>query len=198
MIWIATPWSDENIADPQEAWRKAVDETKALGAQICLPHGAETDVLLDRMNQRLTPRLAENLRYVREVGMIPGLSTHTPQTILCADNMEEDLVDTYLQPYNAAGFLCEVETDWVQHIITHAKNPVICIKPLAAGRLMPPTGLNFVWNTIRDCDMVCLGIMSKYEAEESIDLSLAILEKRQSEVPLQKTRSKKLLAKKEG
>jgi len=67
------------------------------------------------------------------------------------------------------------------------------IKPLAAGRLLPPTGLAFVWNTIRDCDMVTVGTMSAYEAEEDIELSLACLERRRAEVVLQRTRSKQSL-----
>jgi len=65
------------------------------------------------------------------------------------------------------------------------------IKPLAAGRLLPPTGLQFVWSTLRDCDMVTIGTMSTYEAEESIELSLSILEKRKAGVELQVTRSKR-------
>ncbi|NIR02737.1 MAG: hypothetical protein GTN78_21470 [Gemmatimonadales bacterium] len=196
MLWIATPWSDPETPDPSEAWRRAADRTKELGAQFCLPHGAETDVLLDRANQRLMPQLVENLKYARSIGLVPGLSTHTPQAILCADSSDEGLVETYLQPYNSAGFLCESETEWIQEVIANARKPVICIKPLAAGRLMPPTGLNFVWNTIRDCDMVCLGVMSKYEAEESIELSLSILGKRRANVSLQETRSKRVLTRK--
>ena len=66
------------------------------------------------------------------------------------------------------------------------------IKPLAAGRLLPPTGLAFVWSTLRDIDMVTIGTMSTYEAEESIELSMALLENRNANVTLQSTRSKKI------
>ncbi|HPP11231.1 MAG TPA: hypothetical protein PKW42_00705, partial [bacterium] len=64
---------------------------------------------------------------------------------------------------------------------------------LAAGRLLPPTGLTFVWNTIRPCDLVTIGVLSSYEAQECIELSLACLEKRSAQVELQFTRSKKSL-----
>ena len=57
-------------------------------------------------------------------------------------------------------------------------------------RLLPPTGLSFVWNTIRPCDMVTVGTMTPDEAAECIDLSLAILEHRKSDLALQETRSK--------
>lgn len=190
MLWVATPgfveWNQTG------SWKYMVDLTKELGAQFCFPHQYVTDARLDRINRRLTPELEGYLRYVRECGMITGLSSHTPEAITCSDSGEAD-VDTYITPYNAAGFLCQVETDWVANIIRNAKKPVMTIKPLAAGRLLPPTGLTFVWNSIRDCDMVTLGTMSTYEAEECIELSLSILEQRKAAVELQTTRSKKSL-----
>jgi hypothetical protein len=126
--------------------------------------------------------------------MLPGLSTHMPEAVTCADACEAD-VESYIQVYNAAGFLCQVETDWVQKIIRDAKKPVMTIKPMAAGRLLPPTGLAFVWSTLRDCDMVTAGTMSAAEAEEVIEISRALLERRAPEVTLQYTRSKSSLVK---
>lgn len=188
MIRIATPsypeWNNPGT------WKAAADKAKSLGAHFCFPHQNVTDPRLDLPNRRLTPDLVEHLAYVREMGMIPGLSSHTPDAIVCSDNHGAD-VETYIQPYNAAGFLCQVETDWLQRVIHGAKKPVMTIKPLAAGRLLPPTGLAFVWNTIRDCDMVTIGTMSRCEAEEVIELSLAALEKRKADVELQVTRSKR-------
>ena len=172
-----------------DTWRAAVDAAKALRATFCFPHQCVTDPRIDRKNRCLDPELVDHLRYVRETGMIPGLSTHTPEAIVCSDASGAD-VESYVQPYNAAGFLCQVETDWVQRIIQNARKPVMTIKPLAAGRLLPPTGLAFVWNTIRECDMVTIGCMSTYEAEEVIEISLACLEHRKAEVELQVTRSK--------
>ena len=72
----------------------------------------------------------------------------------------------------------------------YAAKPVMVIKPLAAGSLRPPTGLSFVWNTIRERDMVTVGIMSPYEAEECIEISCACIEKRSANVELQVARSK--------
>ena len=67
------------------------------------------------------------------------------------------------------------------------------IKPLAAGRLLPPVGLAFVWNTIRDQDMVTIGTTTPDEARECIDLSLDFLNRRLPENALQTTRSKTVL-----
>lgn len=195
MLWFATP-SYPEWGRP-DTWPRAVEETRRLGAQFCFPHQNVTDPLLDPAHRRLQPLLVDHLRLVREMGMIPGLSTHTPQAIICADASDAD-VSTYLQPYNALGFLCQLETDWLRRIFQGAKKPVTIIKPLAAGRLHPETGLAFVWNTIRDCDLVCVGCMSTYEAEEVIELSLACLEHRPPNTELQFTRSKKALSSQGG
>jgi hypothetical protein len=112
-----------------------------------------------------------------------------PETPVYADKMNLD-VATYIQIYNAAGFLMQVEIDWVHRIISEARKPVITIKPLAAGRLLPLVGLAFSWATIRDQDMVTIGCSTPDEAREVIDISLAQLMRRASTVELQRTRSK--------
>jgi hypothetical protein len=187
MIWIVTPGNFEGSG--MDAWKDCVEKAKRLGATFCFPHQCVTDPRIDRANRCLSTDLVECLRIVREAGLIPGLSTHMPEAITCSDACGAD-VESYIQPYNAAGFLCQVETDWLQKVFHAAHKPVMTIKPLAAGRLLPVTGLTFVWNTLRDCDMVTIGTMSRYEAEESIELSLACLERRPSSVDLQFTRSK--------
>ncbi|GAJ03774.1 unnamed protein product, partial [marine sediment metagenome] len=55
--------------------------------------------------------------------MIPGLSTHMPETIVYADNTGLD-VESYTQIYNSSGFLMQVEADWIMRIIQEAKKPV--------------------------------------------------------------------------
>ena len=76
-------------------------------------------------------------KMIREREMIPGLSTHMPEAVTLSDATGAD-VETYIQIYNAVGFLMQVEADWVMRIIKRAKKPVMTIKPLAAGRLLPP------------------------------------------------------------
>jgi hypothetical protein len=61
---------------------------------------------------------------------------------------------------------------------------------MAAGQLRPFQAFNFVWNTLRTQDMVTVGTMAPKEAQECIDLSLGILERRDAEIQLQETRSK--------
>ncbi len=155
---------------------------------FCIPHQSVTDRLIDRMDNRIRD-IDKYTKMIRERGMIPGLSTHMPETITIADATGAD-VETYVQLYNAAGFLMQVEADWVMRIIKNAKKPVMTIKPLAAGKLLPPVGLAFVWNTIRDQDMVTIGTTTPDEAREVIDLSVQFLNNRLPNNKLQTTRSK--------
>ncbi len=167
---------------------RELDAYAELGTAVCMPHQATTDGFVNRRTRSIDG-IEVYLRMIRQRGMIPGLSTHMPETPGYADATGLD-VATYIQIYNAAGFLMQVEIDWVQRIIWQAKQPVITIKPLAAGKLPPLVGLAFVWSTIRDGDMVCIGTHSRYEAAEAVDLSLSILEHRLPTTDLHKTRSK--------
>ena len=56
----------------------------------------------------------------RERGMIPGLSTHMPESIIYADESGLD-VDTYISIYNAMGFLMQVEVDWIAQVIRNGE-----------------------------------------------------------------------------
>jgi len=164
------------------------DQCAAFHATYCMPHQCVTDALVDRR----TGEIRDLDRYtgmIRERGMIPGLSTHMPETISYADAMGAD-VETYTQLYNAAGFLMQVEADWVMRVIRQAQKPVMTIKPLAAGRLLPAVGLAFVWSTLRDQDMVTIGTTTPDEAKECIELSLDFISRRIPANELQFTRSK--------
>jgi len=165
-----------------------LDAEAAKGTKICMPHTSTTDQMVDKC-ARTVRQMDAVCRMIRERGMIPGLSTHIPETIVYADETKLD-VETYIQPFNAMGFLMHIEVDWIARLIREAARPVMTIKTMAAGQIRPFQAMTFVWNTIRDCDMVTVGTVAPEEAAELIDLSLSILENRASTAELQKTRSK--------
>ena len=192
MHLIMTPHFNITPGGPPESEPERVfDHCRKMGATFCFPHQCVTDRLIDLMQGRIRD-IDRYTKMIRERGMVPGLSTHMPETPVVADKSGAD-VETYIQIYNAAGFLMHVEVDWVMRIIKQAKKPVMTIKPMAAGRLLPPVGLAFVWNTIRDQDMVTVGTATPDEAKECIELSLDFLNRRLPQNELQKTRSKKTL-----
>jgi hypothetical protein len=173
--------------DPGEV-AKLLDEEVRLGATFCMPHQGTIDSLVDRCTREIRHMPALS-KMIRERGMIPGLSTHMPESIVYADETGLD-VETYISIYNSMGFLMQVEVDWVARIIHAAKKPVMTIKPMASGQLRPFQAFSFVWSTLRSQDMVTVGTMTPQEAQECIDLSLNILERKDIQVKLQETRSK--------
>jgi hypothetical protein len=189
LIAVSTPWI--NPKDGEDAFaesRKIIARHASFGADICMPHTSATDAMVD-VNGRKIRGMDRICKEIRSHGMIPGLSTHMPEAIVYADETDLD-VGTYISLYNAAGFLMHIEVDWVHKLIWKAKHPVITIKPLAAGRLLPLVGLGFAWATLRPQDMVTVGTMSPDEAKELIEISVSILERRADGVELQSTRSK--------
>jgi len=192
-IVVATPGFNVTPDLPSKGFNlsevgKILDDQKRLGTAICMPHQSTTDALVDRCTHTL--RHCDQLcAEIRKRGMIPGLSTHMPEAIVYADESKLD-VETYISIFNSMGFLMQVEVDWTSRIIAEAAKPVMTIKPFASGQIRPFQGFTFVWNAIRPCDMVTVGTMTPDEARECVEMSLAILERRQSGVKLQETRSK--------
>lgn len=189
MHWICTP-SGESVEDLMAG----IEESAEMGASICMPHQQWTDGNLI-VSQRRIIGLERVTQRIRELGMIPGLSTHRPETVVVCDGAGYD-VATYTQIYNPIGFLCQVETDWIAKVINETEKPIMCIKPLAGGRVLPPTGLSFVYNSIKPIDMVCIGTMSRYEAEDDIRIVRQLLERGTADGrDLQYSRSKAPLVK---
>lgn len=175
-VIIATPHF--NIlpgGDPNHDPEKVFDRCATFGATFCFPHQAVTDRLIDPLHHSIR-QYDIYAQLIRERGMIPGLSTHMPETIQIADDNDLD-VAAYIQIYNAVGFLMHREVDNIYNIIQNAKKPVITIKPMAAGHISPFVGLSFVWNTIRGGDMVAVGTLNTEEALELITLSEQIITK---------------------
>ena len=181
-LFVEQPGRDEAVIE------KILDQQAQAGIAMCMPHQCTTDALIDRCTHTIRD-MAGYCKMIRDRGMIPGLSSHMPESVVYADESDLD-VGSYIQIYNAAGFLMQLEVDWVHRIIQNARKPVITIKPFAAGRLHPFVGLAFNWSTIRDQDMVAVGTMTPDEAREVIDMSLALLDRRATPTPLQRTRSK--------
>ena len=185
--WFATPGN----LYPWEHSKADVDFTADMGAEFCMPHQCYTDNALSSGRGEIE-RFDEIAAYIREKGMRPGLSTHRPETIRTVDRVGYDC-DVYIQPYNSAGFLCSVETDWIGSVIRNASKPVLCIKPLGAGRVMPPTALPFVFDSIKPSDVVCVGMTSPEEVEENVTIVEQTLAGQVVDIRLQRTRSKAAL-----
>jgi hypothetical protein len=168
-----------NVDDSAAARREAdaaIAESARNGAAFCLPHHSSVEQLVLK-NTRSIPRLPDYLSMIRDHGMIPGLSAHMPELVVFSDLNRYD-VETYIQIYNCAGFLMQVEIEYVHSIIWNARKPVMTIKPMAAGRVSPFVGLTFAFATIRECDMVTVGCLTPREAREDVEIGMAAIERR--------------------
>jgi hypothetical protein len=183
MHWICTPGGST-----VEEVEGGITWCKDHNVKICMPHQNYTD-------NNLVPAREELVGYgrirkaIRSGGMIPGLSTHRPETVVTMDRSGED-VETYVLPFNAQGFLSNVEVEWVSRVISNSHKPIIVIKPLAAGRITPEVGLPFVLRAIKESDAVAIGFSSIFELEEDLQIVGSTLSSRPEELPLSTSRSK--------
>jgi hypothetical protein len=181
IILIDTPVINvDDTAEGRKEAEKAIKQSAGAGAAFCLLHHSSVEQLVNK-NRGSIDRLGDYTRMIRDAGLIPGLSAHMPELITFSDANGYD-VETYIQIYNCMGFLMQVEIETVSAIIHSAKKPVMTIKPMAAGRVTPYVGLNFVWNTIRECDMVTCGCFTPDEIHEDVEISLAAMERRFPEI----------------
>jgi hypothetical protein len=164
-IWFCTP-GGSNLEELKEGIRKAKD----LNPEFCMPHTCWTEAYLDVANM-VIHGLPEACELMRKLDMIPGLSNHRPESLRACVRQKYD-VEVITLPFNSDGFLCSVETDWTARLIQDCPIPVICIKPLAAGRIQPPTGFSFVYRHIKPSDTVAVGVLSPEEIEEDVRLAI--------------------------
>ncbi len=184
-VIISTPSFTTTPRTPVDGFDQAeleqiLDAEAATGAAICMPHVSTTDKMVDKCTRQVR-RMDVLCRMIREREMVPGLSTHTPETIIYADETDLD-VEAYIQPFNPMGFLMQVEVDWIARVIHSARHPVMTIKTMAAGQIRPFQAMTFIWNAIRDRDMVTVGTVApedilgifdeRQEAEVVVDPSM--------------------------
>ncbi len=177
IIRIDTP--GVNVEDSAEGRRDAagaIAHSREIGCDFCLIHHTSVEKLVDKGTETI-PRLPDYLSMIRDEGMIPGLSAHMPEIVSYSDRNGYD-VETYIQIFNCAGFLMQIEVEGVARLIHGAKRPVMTIKPMAAGRVTPYVGLTFSFSAIRDCDMVTVGTRTPLEAAEDIEIAAAAIEGR--------------------
>lgn len=185
-IWMCTPGGAD-----AGAVAEGIRWCGAHKVEICMPHTSYTDSHLVPGENRIAG-LKDLAALTRDLGMIPGISTHRPEALVVCQQAGYDM-EVYVQPLNPIGFLCPLETDWTVRVIRSTEKPVVAIKPLAAGRVMPPTGLPFVYSSIREKDAVAVGFMSEREVEEDVTIALEALRGRHPDIQLQRTRSKDVI-----
>lgn len=140
-------------------------------ADICIVHSQFVDRISSNDEIKGLKSMVDE---IHSAGLLAGISTHKNSIVeLCEKRYD---IDVYLYPFNMIGFVypgydgnetIKERSDLIKNI----NKPFIVMKTLAAGRIPPREGLEFVLNNIKDSDIITLGIGSLEEAEESIEIS---------------------------
>jgi aryl-alcohol dehydrogenase-like predicted oxidoreductase len=138
-------------------------------ADICIIHSQFVDRLSSGNEIKGLQSMVDE---IHAAGLLAGISTHKNSTIeLCEKKYD---LDVYLYPMNMLGFVypgydgnetVKERTDFIKN----TNKQFIVMKTLAAGRIPPKEGLQFVLDNIKDNDIITLGLGSMEETEESID-----------------------------
>jgi len=184
MVWISTTlgWLEK------ERLKEETRIASEVGNKLHAIHCSFVDSHLVSSKNRIED-IEDLLSYIRELGMIPGISTHRPETLTVLANSNYD-IEFVILPFNSIGFLSNLEVNWIAKMIREFPKPIIIIKPLAAGRLMPEQGIPFVLNNIKDSDSIAVGVMSPEEVEEDVTIFLDTLMNRHTNRDLLTTPSK--------
>lgn len=177
MVLIAsTKLNVKNSGEGRDIARRQIQAAKDAGIQIVNIAFDCIDVLMNH-EDRTIDRIGDYTWMIREAGLTPMCTNHNFRVIDYVNDNNYDIA-AVITPYNSAGFYLQMEVEDVYRSIQNSKIPVLTIKPLAAGRLTPFTGLSFAFATLRDCDMVAVGAMTADEAKEDIEISLAAIERK--------------------
>ncbi|MEX2681240.1 MAG: hypothetical protein Q6373_006545 [Candidatus Sigynarchaeota archaeon] len=153
--WICTPSTRLTAKDlPPDIW-KQVQWCADHDVSVCAPHRDYTDKALDKATSTIKgyPEIAAR---IRDLHMIPGLSTHQVETIKAVEDNDYD-APVIVQPLNKIGFESDTDPETLARRIKETRLQIINIKPMAAGRLRPREGIEWCLQRIKTVDFLAVG-----------------------------------------
>jgi hypothetical protein len=144
---------------------------RAVDCKVCLLHGQVTDALYVKAQNTMKPEFADFAKRCRDLGFLPGMSTHNGgETIPAAEPFDIAVINT---PVNKLAWrMCPCE-EQVLGAIRRTKKRVVAMKPLAMGRLAPQEGMDYVCR-LPDLDGIVVGIGHAYEIDETFAIARSI------------------------
>ena len=141
-------------------------------ADICVVHAQFVD----------QPREADKIEglepfidRIHEAGLLAGISTHQISTVELCERKGYG-IDAYLFPLNLSGYVYPAyegnETAQERaDLIRSVPKPFVIIKALAAGRIPPDEGLQFVAENSKPNDLISIGLGTEEEVAETLELA---------------------------
>lgn len=165
--WLCTPSRRKTVKNLAPDVFKQIDWCYEKGVSVCMPHRDYTDHAIDKKKLVIEgykanlPSYPELSAYIRDKGMIPGLSSHFVETVQAVQKNKYD-APLVIQPLNIKGFQSDTNPEHLMKIIQDTKIQILNIKPMAAGRIDPKEAFSFCLKNIKKNDFLAVGF-SKYE-----------------------------------
>lgn len=132
------------------------------------------EFITDAYDWRLTSKI---LNRINDAGALSGIVTAFPSKTsdLLADNLDMDLFDFYMIPYNSLSYMMDISAfnasqrqDFIDKIKSLNKK-IIATRIMAAGVLKPKEAFTFYKN-VDFVDAICMGAAKVEEAREDFEL----------------------------
>lgn len=149
-------------------FEKNIEQLRQINCRVCLIHGQVTDALYVKAERTMKPEFAELTQTIRNLGFVPGMSTHNGgETIPAAESFDIAVINT---PINKVAWrMCPCE-EMVLKAIRTTQKKVIAMKSLAMGRIAPDDAMEYICR-IQDVDGIVVGIGHVYEVEETFGVA---------------------------
>ncbi|MBO5152506.1 MAG: hypothetical protein J6B73_10155 [Methanobrevibacter sp.] len=168
--------SDVDYLNPNYEVAKEVDwdEDIELFSSYDCPLMLVDEFITDAYDWRLTSKI---LSRINDAGSLSGLVTAFPSrtTDLLKDNIDMDLFDFYMIPYNSLSYMIDISAfnaSQRQEFIDKVKGlnkKIIATRIMAAGVLKPKEAFTFYKN-VDFVDAICMGVAKVEEAREDFEL----------------------------
>jgi len=152
------------IAILSPGFEQQSESLRRVNAQVGLLHGQVTDTLFRRATRDFAPEFADHMARMRDLGLVPGASTHNGgETVPAMAGYDVAVVNT---PVNKIGWRMAPCPEEVLAALAATDKTVIAMKPLAMARVTPEEGMAYALGR-PEVNLVVVGAASPEEARET-------------------------------
>ena len=185
--WLCTPSVRNTVKGLEQDLFKQIEWCADHHVSVCMPHRIYTDMAMDmeqlviggityegkdvKFKGRWIPVKSirneckipypEVAAFIRDKGMIPGLSTHYIEAIEAVERNKYD-ASLIIQPLNKIGFESNTDPETLTKKIQSTKLQILNIKPMAAGRIPAREAFEYCLKRIKKNDFMAMGF-GKFE-----------------------------------
>ena len=142
-------------------------------AQVGLLHGQVTDKLYRPETRDFAPEFADHMARMRDLGLVPGASTHNAgETVPAMAGHDVSVINA---PVNLLGWHMRPSREEALAALAATDKTVLAMKPLAMARIPPEEGMAYTLGR-PEADLVVVGLASPEEARETFEAALRVIQ----------------------